>query len=111
MANSLKKLAQVQLGSSDGVIYTAPADVLSVTVVALYITNTDTSDRTFRIHQVNAAGASLASNALYYDKSLATKDTKREPAGIILEPDQMLRGLASVAAVVTVTVFGIESRA
>lgn len=107
MASTLKKLAQTQLGSSDGVIYTAPAGTTTV-VTAIVVCNTDASDRTIRLHQVDAAGSSSAANALYYDYAVAAKRTFVPPTGLVLQAGQMLRGLASAATVVTVSVFGIE---
>jgi len=107
VASTLKKLAQVQLGSSDGVIYTTPAGTTTV-ITALVLCNTDTSDRTFRLHQVDAAGSSSAANALWYDYPVATKRTFMPPTGLILQAGQLLRGLCSAATVMTVSVFGIE---
>ncbi len=107
--NTLKKLAQVQLGSSDDVVYTCPA-LTRATITAVYKTNTDITDRTFRWHQVDSGGSSSAANALYYDEPVTAKRVHpRIDAGIILQPGQMLRGLASSATVVTVSVFGIET--
>jgi len=108
VANTLKKLAQVQLGIADGVLYTVPAGTTTVFTL-LTLTNTDTADRTFRLHHVDSAGASAASNALYYDYAVAAKRTFVPPlGGMIGQAGQMLRGLASAATVVTVTVWGIE---
>lgn len=108
MANTLLKLAQVQLGTSDGLIYQVPAGT-TTTITLIVITNTDTSDRTFRLHHVNSAGSSLASNALYYDYAVAAKRTFVPPlAGMVGTAGQMLRGLASAGTAVTVTVWGIE---
>jgi hypothetical protein len=105
--NTLKKLFQVQLGTSDGLVYTCPP-LTRATIVSLYVTDTDTVDRTFRLHQVNSAGASTAANSLYYDHPITNKRTIRD-GGIVLEPGQMMRGLASAATAVTVTGFGIET--
>lgn len=109
MASTLRKLFQIQLGSSDGLLYTAPAQTRT-TIVLLMITNTDTADRTFRLHQVSAAGSSSAANALYYDEPIVAKRVHpNRNSGIILEPAQMLRGLGSAATVITVSGFGIET--
>ena len=107
MASTLKKLAQAQFGIADAVVYTAPAGTTTV-ITAIVLCNTDTSDRTFRLHQVDAAGSSSAANALFYDLAVAAKRTFMPPTGLILQAGQMLRGLASAATVVTISVFGIE---
>jgi hypothetical protein len=108
LANTLLKLFQSQLDSSDGLLYTVPAGTTTV-VTLLVFTNTDTSDRTFRFHQVNSAGSSSASNALYYDLAIAAKRTFIPPlSGLVGQAGQMLRGLASSASKITVSGFGIE---
>lgn len=107
MSQTLKKLAQVQLTAADLQIYIAPASTYTV-VTGLYVCNTDTSDRTFQLYQVDAAGSSATTNALYYDYPVATKRTFWLATPIVLEPGQMLRGVASSANKLTVTVFGIE---
>lgn len=106
--HTAQKLAQVQLGIADAQIYLTPGGT-TTTITAIYITETSATARTFRLHQVDAAGSSAASNALFYDHGIGANRTIKDGAGIILEPAQMLRGLASAATSVTVTVFGIES--
>lgn len=103
-----QKLAQAQLGSSDGQIYLTPGGT-TTTVTAIYITETTGTARTFRLHQVTAAGSSTASNAMFYDHGIGANRTIKDGAGILLTAGQMLRGLASAATAVTVTVFGIET--
>jgi hypothetical protein len=108
MANTLTKLAQVQLDTSDGLIYQVPAGTTAV-ITLITFANTDTSDRTFRFHHVNSAGSSAATNAVYYDYAVAAKRTFVPPlGGMIGTAGQMLRGLASSASKITVTVWGIE---
>lgn len=106
---TLKKLFQTTLGAADTLLYTCPALTHTV-VVALYKVNTDSAQRTFRLHQVNAGAAIALGNAIYYDEPIAaTRVHPRIDTGIVLEPGQMLRGLASAGAVVVITGFGIES--
>lgn len=107
MAQTLKKLGQGAFAVADGALYTTPAGTYAA-ITGIWITNTDTVERTFRLHQVNAAGSSAATNAIYYDFPIGSKRSFTPPIGIILEPGQMLRGLASATAV-TYTIFGIES--
>jgi len=105
--NTLTKIFQYQMTNSDAQVYLCPALTTAV-ITALYKTNADTSDRTFRLHQVNGGGSSTASNALYYDEPIATKRLHpRVDSGIILEAGQSLRGLASANSAVTITGFGI----
>jgi len=107
--NTLVRLFQVQLTNADALIYLAPA-LTTVTVIAIYKTNIDTSDRTFRLHHVASGGTSSSSNALYYDESIPTKRVHpRIDQGIILEPGQSLRGLASANTAITLTGFGITT--
>lgn len=107
--NYSKKLFQFRLTNVDALIYTCPALTVT-TIIALFKVNTDAADRTFRLHQVDAGGASAVGNALYYNEPIATLRTHaRIDSGIILEPGQTLRGLASVTNTITLTGFGIES--
>jgi len=109
ITNNLKKLFQFRLTNADALIYTCPPLTVT-TLIALYKINTDAADRTFRLHQVSAGGTSTVSNALYYDEPIATLRTHpRIDTGIVLEPGQTLRGLASVTNTITLTGFGIES--
>lgn len=107
MAQTLRKLGQVQLAATDTAIYTPSAGTYAA-VTGIFFCNTDTVERTFQLYHVNAAGSISTSNALYYDYPIATKRTFSPPTPIVLEPGQMLRGLASSASKITVTVFGIE---
>lgn len=106
--HTAQKLAQVELTASDAQIYLTPGGT-TTTVTAIYITETSGTARTFRLHQVTAAGSSAVTNALFYDHGIGANRTIKDGAGIILTAGQMLRGLASAANAVTVTVFGIQS--
>jgi hypothetical protein len=108
MASTLKKLGQGQLAASDGALYTVPAGTTTV-LTLLVLCNTDTSTMTVRIHQVDSAGSSSASNALYYDYAIAAGRTFVPPlSGMVGQAGQMIRGLASSASKVTYALFGIE---
>lgn len=106
--NVAKKLAQVELTASDAQIYLTPGGT-TTTVTALYLTETSGTARTFRLHQVSAAGSSAVTNALFYDHAIGANRTIKDGAGILLTAAQMLRGLASAANAVTISVFGIET--
>jgi hypothetical protein len=108
VASTLKKLAQGQLDSSDGLLYTVPAGTTTVFTL-LVLTNSDTSDRTVNIHHVDSAGSSSTSNALYYTYAIAAKRTFVPPlSGLVGQAGQMIRGLASSASKVTYSLYGIE---
>lgn len=105
--NTLTKIFQYQLTNADSEVYLCPALTTAI-ITALYKSNTDSSDRTFRLHAVDGGGSSTVSNALYYDEPIATKRIHpRVDNGIILEPGESLRGLASANSAITVTAFGI----
>jgi hypothetical protein len=105
--NSLKKIFQIRLTNADAELYLAPA-LTTVLIVALYKCNTDSSARTFRLHAVAGGGSSSVSNSIYYDEPIAANRLHpRIDSGIVLEPGQSLRGLASTTNVVTLTAFGI----
>lgn len=106
--HTAKKLAQAQLAAADGQLYLTPGGT-TTTITAIYIAETTGTARTFRLHQVNSGGTSAAANALFYDHGIGANRTIKDGAGIILTAGEMLRGLASAATAVTVTVFGIES--
>lgn len=107
MPNTLKKLAQAQLGTGDGAVFTVPAST-TYTLALVVICNTDTVARTFRLHQVDSGGSSSGANALFFDHPLGPSETVEFARGMVFETGQMLRGLASAAAKVTVSVFGLQ---
>jgi hypothetical protein len=105
--NTLEKIFQYRLTNADSEIYLAPA-LTTVVIVALYKTNTDSTARTLRLHQVDGGGSSGVTNALYYNEPIAAERLHpRIDSGIVLEPGQSLRGLASANNAVTLTAFGI----
>ena len=107
MANALKKLAQAQLGSSDAAIFTV-GGATTYRVFKIVVCNTGTANLTFRLHHVDSGGSSAASNALFYDAPLAGKQTLEFGDGLVFETGQMLRGLASAASTISVTVVGVS---
>ena len=100
-------------GTSDTLLYTSPnlpgarSEVLQVVVA-----NTDSSDRTFRLHMVAKGGSSAVSNALFYDVSVTANTTViHDSLRLIMEEGYMLRGLQSVAAKLCITITGlVENR-
>lgn len=107
--NTLKKLFQFQLTTATTVIYICPGRVRT-SIIALYKSNISSSDRTFKLHQVDAGDSAGTDNALYYDEPITAKRVHpRIDTGIILEPGQTIQGLASANTAITLTAFGIES--
>lgn len=107
-SNTQKQLAQAALGTSDAALFTGTAGH-TYTLGAITVCNTDTVERTFRLHLVLAAGTSAAANALYYDFAMPANQTIFLPRGYVIEGAGMIRGLASAAGVICVTVPGIDS--
>lgn len=108
MANTPKKLAQAELGTSDASLG-GPGAGKFWTISSVVVCNTSASSRTFRLHAVNSGGSSTTANALFYDATLNANAVVEGLRGLVLESSQTLRGLAGAATSVTVSVFGIES--
>lgn len=109
MADTPKRLASAQLGSSDAAVYTGTAAHV-YTVSDIVICNTDIVVRTFRLHIVPAAGSSSAANAVFYDQIIEANSTIRGFArGWVLTGAEMIRGMADAASKVSVHVFGIDT--
>jgi hypothetical protein len=108
MANTLKKLAQAQLGTGISTLYTVPGATKTV-IGVVHVANTTNSDKTFRLHHVPSAGSADTTNALAYDLTVKANDFLEFGKGLVLETGETLQGLASAAGAVTVQVSGIES--
>jgi hypothetical protein len=106
--NTAKKIFQAQLGAADAALFTGTA-AHTYTFTGIVICNTDTASRTFRLHAVDSAGSSTASNALFYDISIAANSTITFDRMVILVGTEMVRGLADSASKITVTGFGIDT--
>lgn len=109
MATTWKSLADGQLPSSTGVLYTVPASTrTSITYFA--ITNTDTSPRTFNIYitRVSSSARRIAGK----DWSIADGDFVNicdAPEGIRLSPGDTISGDASVGSKLDYVICGVES--
>lgn len=107
MANTLRKLAQMILPTTDTIIYQAPNNT-SDTLSAIVVTNLSGIDTTFSIHHADISGVALPSNALFYNADLIAKSVVEFGRGYHIEAGQRLRGNALSDGSVTVTVYGIE---
>jgi hypothetical protein len=107
LTDTPKRLGQGQLGTSETTLYTVDAGktakIWSITVV-----NTDTSERTFQLALVPSGGSFGAATALFWDLPLAGKATLDHDSPHVLEAGGTVKGLASVASKLTVTIDGAE---
>ena len=97
----------VPLGLAETTIVTAgAAEILRLD--GILIANTDSSARTFRLHQyLSTGGPGAQGNAMYYDVTIPANTTWVFPTPPLVLPNLWrLTGLASAAAVVNVHLFG-----
>ena len=107
MANSLKLLAQSALTASDATIYTVPASTTTV-VKSVIICNTATAARTITLHAVASGGSSSVANRVLSALTIGAGETVFLKPDIYMTAGCTLRAFASVAAVVGITVSGVE---
>jgi hypothetical protein len=113
MAAAAKLLGQELLGTSDTTIIDVPTAKLHV-VSTIFVANSDTTARTFRIFHVVFPDSATVANSLFYDITVPANSTVSLLEGIdrlVLSATDKLVGLASTASVVTVTCYGIEEDA
>lgn len=102
MAVSYKVLAQGQLPSSIGTLYTVPA-LTEAIIKSIRIVNNDGSSRTFSLNVNGTAAANRITGTI----TLNPEDTYVIEK-LTLGAAETLRGVASVATQLTYTVFGAE---
>ena len=103
MAETYKKLAQGQLPSSAGTLYTVPANTSTI-VKHIRIVNTDSSARTARLYHDGTTDATTILPAV----SIEAGGWAEFEGTIVMEAADTLSGLGSVASQVTYTVYGME---
>lgn len=103
MTTTAKQLGQVALGSSTGTIY-GPVTAKAI-VAEILVCNTDTTDRTVTIY---AGSGTAVANTIVCGASVAAGETKVLSLSTVLDAGHYLKGLASAAAVVSVTASGVE---
>lgn len=106
MGASLKVVAPVALGSSEGDIYTVTTGKNAV-IKSIVICNTDTSDRAVNLYAIPSGGSSGVANTIFCD-TVKTKETKVIGPDIFLEAGAKIRGYAATASVVGVRVSALE---
>lgn len=105
---SPRLLASALLTTTDDRIYVVPPDRLA-TVQTVVVCNTHTTTATFRLHHVAPGATSGAGNAQYFDSRLANSVTLIDEAARPMQPGDALRGKASIASVVAVSIYGTET--
>lgn len=107
MANTPKKVAQVVLGTTDTLIYTAPTSGYT-TLAAAVICNLSGSQALFNIHHCGVSGTALSSNALFYKSPLEASSVVEVGRGWTFRNGEQLRGYSNLTNTIVITVMGIE---
>lgn len=110
MPTASKQLFQVQLGSSNGTLYTAPsANGARARIRNLTICNTDTSARTVTLDIVPSGGSAGASVRVLSAAAIPASTTwLLNRLELHVEPGGTVQGLADAASKITVTGDGEE---
>lgn len=87
--------------------YTVPASTTTI-IKEIFICNTDTAARTFTANIVPSAGAAAVANQIFDALALQAGETKIYSLSSVLPAGSFLQALASVAAVVSMNVSGVE---
>ena len=108
---SSKILAQVQLGVALADIYVPPQGAGNVVAgtTALWICNTTPLARSFTLRV--GSGVLTAANSLFEAQIIRPRTTwvlNESEWGITLKSGQKIQGLADIAGVITITLFGQE---
>lgn len=96
-----------QLTATSAILYTAPSGLISgaasqkAVVTGIIFSNTDTVSRTITLYFIESGGSVADNRAVMKDVTIAAKTMYREPFDTPLESGETIRGLASVAAVIT----------
>lgn len=106
MPSSPQRLANGQLGTSSGALYTADA---KVTITAATMNNPTGSNRTFGLWIVPASSSASDSNSAQTDESILAKQNKSADAliGQVLYSGDAIHGIANGANAVTYIISGM----
>lgn len=107
MADIYKVLAQGQLAGAVAAVYTVPASNMAV-VRSIVLVNCDTVTRTVQLFVNGTGDANRILGSSANPISLAPGERIELNSVVTLEATNTIRGMADVAAKVTVTVFGLE---
>lgn len=95
------------LPAVDERLYVVPSGKIGV-IHSISIANGSASRRTFRLHVVQPSESSSVGNALFYDCPLASGGVLRDVTERRMMPGDSLRGMASAADSVSVSVHVTE---
>lgn len=110
MTDTYKPLAQAQVPSSVGIIYTAPNIVGIATVVkAIKIANPTASAVTVKLHHVPNGGSATDANVILPTMSVDANGVAEFDGALILGQNETIRAVASAATSLTISLYGVES--
>lgn len=101
-------LARVPVRTVDDQLFAAPSG--SETVIhAIYLANTATTLRRFRIHHLLPGETSSTANALFYDVAIPGNSTYVDDTRISIAGGEELRAMADGSGIVA-TLYGVRTR-
>ena len=108
MAMAQTKLhAPAVLGTSPSTLYTVPGSTITI-LKQVALCNTTTNNRTISLYLVPSGGTAGVGNAVLYDVSVDAKSTTFVNLSAVMATGDILQGLASVAASVSIHSFGVQ---
>jgi len=87
--------------------YTVPAATVTI-IKEFVLCNTDSAARTIDAHVIPSAGSAVVANQIFQDLTLQAGETKIFSLSQVLPAGSFLQASASVAAVVSMNVSGVE---
>ena len=103
MAETYKKLAQGQLPSSTGTLYTVPSST-STLVGHIRLVNNTGSNRTVKLYHDGTADA----QAILPTLTIEAGGGAEFSGGIVMETADTMSGVADAATSITYTIYGME---
>jgi hypothetical protein len=107
MAETIKILAQADVGAALADLYTVPA-ATSAVVSSVVIANRSGSTRTFSLKAAPGGVADTTAHNLYASVPIKSSNTFVATVGMTLAATDKLRVVADAAGALSVTVFGTE---
>ena len=109
MAVTIKNAYAAQLGATDTTLYTCPTNT-QARVLKCTACNDTTTVPTFDIHKVPSGGSVGDTVLIINDKALGSKETYECPevVGQVLDAGDLISGIASGAAQVTIMLDVVE---
>lgn len=101
-----KELAQGQLATSDGVLYTAPAS-LTVIVRHIVLVNVAASAVTAKLWHTGG-GAGSDATLILPSTTMAASGFANFDGVLVMDAADTLRGLSNTATSITYTIYGVE---